>query len=1435
MTILRTGLVRRRVTRCRWVLKHYLAATEISLVVLLANVILLWSSSSAFAIPSNMGLPANVAVPAWAVGQDIHFFAGRSPVLTGGLGEPVTSELGRRCEEAYCPEPPLLYHVGKGVQHAPSVHVIFWGKNWEKAPGTELRTQLLKMYESISGSAWQGILTQYFDSTGRVSSTITFSSYIDTGVTAPSSVNDRALREEVANGIKTKGWAREFSSQFVVIPAPGATYTAFAKFTANTTKGSATLTSVSSFTNVVVGEHIAGPGIPGVAEVTSINTILKTATLSKEATVTATGVALETEGFDHGFCGYHGVDGSGSSYTFVAYPGEEPFKKGCIEFDPKENADHVTSMIASHEYAESATDPQVEPEFSKNAEWYTSNGYEIGDICASGDSELSNGSWVQGLWDDHQSECSLSDKEPPHVYAVTEPATGIKAYEAKLNGIVNPESSETAYHFEYGPTTSYGTRAPVPDANVGAGASNQSVTQSITGLEAEKAYHFRLVATNSTGTTYGEDHAFTTTRWSIQTTPHPAKSEASKLSGVSCTSSVACTAVGFNDEGGDKSLAERWNGTEWSIQSVVQPSAEFSELKDVSCTSSAACTAVGSEGYPRVPLAESWNGTEWSLQTTPSPKAEYSELTSVSCTSSTACTAVGIYGYPLTMFTERWNGTEWSIQAIGNPSGAKQTRLYDVSCVSSEACTAVGAYESSAGFYGGLAERWNGAEWSQQEIPSPTGAILSELAGVSCESTTECIAVGGYESSSNVKLTLAERWNGTKWSIQTIPTPPAAKGSSVMLSVACSSAPACTAVGEYYLTASGTGQKSATLSEFWNGTEWNIQETPNPASGLNELKSVTCTPPEACIAVGSYQSHGPVTMLAERIAPPTATTEAATSVGVSGATVNGTVNPEGQETTYRFEYGETTSYGTRVPVPDSSAGSGASNVKVSKAITGLSSNTTYHFRLVATNGSGATYGADQRFTTTASKSYPLATTEPATNVIGTGARLNGTLNPEGLATTYHFEYGKTTSYGTSIPVPSANAGAGENSLEEARTVTGLELNTTYHFRIVATNSAGTTEGADKAFTTLVSPLWRVSSTPNPTGEKQSRLEGVSCASASACTAIGYYEGSSGATLALAEGWNGEEWKEQTVSTPTGATETELNGVSCTSLSVCTAVGAYLNSAGVWVPLAERWNGGAWAVQEPPSPAGAKASGLLGVSCASTSACTAVGAYIDSVGAYVTLAESWNGTAWSIKETPNPAGAKQGQLLGVSCASSNACTAVGEYENSAGTAWLAQAEIWNGETWSLQEPPSPTGATTTWPNGVSCTSASACTAIGYFIPSTGGSSTLAESWNGRVWTVQSTPNPTGAQNNELRGVSCTSSTVCTAVGFYDHGSPVEELTLAERWNGTEWSIQTTPNPTGAPYNRLLGVSCTSSTMCAGIGYYFKSKGEENMVTLAEIYG
>ena len=191
---------------------------------------------------------------------------------------------------------------------------------------------------------------------------------------------------------------------------------------------------------------------------------------------------------------------------------------------------------------------------------------------------------------------------------------------------------------------------------------------------------------------------------------------------------------------------------------------------------------------------------------------------------------------------------------------------------------------------------------------------------------------------------------------------------------------------------------------------------------------------------------------------PVATTSAASSVTASGARLNGKVDPNGRTTTYRFEYGTTTSYGTATS--SSSAGSGTNATNVSKTVSGLKAGTTYHFRLIATSDAGSATGSDQSFTT---QGPPSVATGQATVVAPTSATLTGTVNPNGHSTSWYIDYGPTASYG--VRTSTSSAGSGTKSVAVTRSISNLKPNTTYHFRIVAVSSLGTTRGADGTFAT----------------------------------------------------------------------------------------------------------------------------------------------------------------------------------------------------------------------------------------------------------------------------------------------------------------------------------------------------------------------------------
>jgi subtilisin family serine protease len=209
-------------------------------------------------------------------------------------------------------------------------------------------------------------------------------------------------------------------------------------------------------------------------------------------------------------------------------------------------------------------------------------------------------------------------------------------------------------------------------------------------------------------------------------------------------------------------------------------------------------------------------------------------------------------------------------------------------------------------------------------------------------------------------------------------------------------------------------------------------------------------------------------------------TTRAIDLDLAGAVLNGGVNPNGTPTNYQFEYGTTTSYGSKAPASPTSIGSGTKDVKAAKEISGLKPNTTYHFRLVST-GAKTVFGDDKTFTTLAS-----TITQEASGITAHSARLKGKVNPLGSQSSYRFEYGTTTSYGSTTPSSPQSIGSESKWVEVARNVSGLYADTFYHFRVVSTNAKGETHyGKDQLFRTTSSAFVAGPSSEAVFGDAQS--------------------------------------------------------------------------------------------------------------------------------------------------------------------------------------------------------------------------------------------------------------------------------------------------------------------------------------------------------------
>jgi hypothetical protein len=558
---------------------------------------------------------------------------------------------------------------------------------------------------------------------------------------------------------------------------------------------------------------------------------------------------------------------------------------------------------------------------------------------------------------------------------------------------------------------------------------------------------------------------------------------------------------------------------------------------------------------------------------------------------------------------------------------------------------------------------------------------------------------------------------------------------------------------------------------------------------------------------------------------PSVTTTAATGVSYTSAYLNGQVDPHGCHTTYYFEIkkGE-----TWIPHNPKTLLSESIAEEVSEWEPSLEPGTKYEFRLNANNVKGTTPGSAVSFTTPNEPpkgEKPSVTTEAASGITSFGATLNGSVNPHGLSTTYQFEFGTTKGSFTNA-TPPVNIGSGTTS-QKVKAEVGLEPGTVYYFRITAANEAGTSSpGSELSFTTSTS-TWKIKSSPNPVGASDTDLYDVSCEpSTGVCTAVGQST-ISGVENPLAQRWNGSTWSEQTPAKKSGATHNRLFGVDCPSETRCLAVGNYQASEGATV-LAETWNESKWSVQSPPVPSGSSSSEFRAIGCNNTVECTAAGSAVVG-GVTKAIVEEWNNPVWTQATIPIPEGATSSQFDGVDCLWWNFCVAVGRYTTSGGTV-KSLVEFWNGTNWALQTVTDPVGATQSTLLDVACTpSPNRCMAVGGWKKGTT-QFTLAYRFDGvSTWTLQSTPNPAGSIASVFQEVSCPTETSCTGAGSWVSSSGGSNRTLAEAWNGTSWSLQGTPNPSGAVFSAFFGLSCRSTT-CMGVGWSTNSSGTDT--TLSE---
>ena len=339
-------------------------------------------------------------------------------------------------------------------------------------------------------------------------------------------------------------------------------------------------------------------------------------------------------------------------------------------------------------------------------------------------------------------------------------------------------------------------------------------------------------------------HSARAADWEVVASPNGGR-QANSLSSVAAAADNDVWAVGwaFNAQlNAYRTLTEHWNGTRWSLVRSPNATNGYNLLNGVAVVAANDVWTVGQAaiGSTYSTLVEHWNGVAWSIVPSPNVAGNSNVLEAISVVSANDIWAVGystdsnFNNRPLTI---HWNGAAWSI--VPSPT-VNDDILFGVDAVASNDVWAVGRSFQEAKT---LTIHWDGFNWSI--VPSPNGIGDNILFGVAAIASNNVWAVGNAGSSS----TLAEHWDGTTWSIVTTPDFNPNATNQVLVGIVALSSTNIWTAGQYIVPLQGSAQ--FTLTENWDGLNWNFVPSPNAQNSNNRLHGITATPNGTLWAVGT--------------------------------------------------------------------------------------------------------------------------------------------------------------------------------------------------------------------------------------------------------------------------------------------------------------------------------------------------------------------------------------------------------------------------------------------------------------------------------------------------------------------------------------------------------------------------------------------------------
>ncbi len=689
-------------------------------------------------------------------------------------------------------------------------------------------------------------------------------------------------------------------------------------------------------------------------------------------------------------------------------------------------------------------------------------------------------------------------------------ATALTGTGATLDGTIHPNGLATTAYFEYGLTTGYGSVAAATPSPITAGSGTTTITATLTGLIANSAtYHYRAVGYNTGTYTYGADQTFTTPPAlpMVTTTSATSLSTSGATLNGTVNANNASTSVTF-----EYGLTDTYGATATATDSpvngnfTVTASAGITGLlpytvyhyrvnaTNASGTVNGADMTFTTAELPDVTTGPSvwtpattngtivFNGTVNANTYTSTVTFEYGLTTTFGSSVNgipatvTGTTATSITTAATTLSTTNLNALIYyrtkAVHPAGTAYGATMTMTTPIVPV---ATTNAATMNANGVTIGGNVNPNNSPTYISYEYGTTTdyGSTVqfatNPVTGTSGSNRTYIFVPGSLSP-------------GTLYNYRVVATNAAGTVYGANITFTTPPMPVSTTLAATLVTSTTARLNGTVLTNTTSGTNFRFEYgltplfgtvgTPTPSSSatnstVTTILNLTGLMPNTTYYYRVYgvnaagTAYGATMTFTTTAVVPTVTTLAAYGITPNGAVLNGTVNPNNAVTTVTYEYGLTTAYGSTLTAPQSPVSGGVA-VGVNTPLTGLLPNTTYHYRVAGTNSTGTSNGANMTFTTLPIP--PTVTTDPASAITATSGTVNGTVNANNLATTLTFEYGLTTAYGsTASAIPGTVTGTSSTAV--SLPLTGLAINTTYHYRLVGVNSQGTTSGADQQFTT----------------------------------------------------------------------------------------------------------------------------------------------------------------------------------------------------------------------------------------------------------------------------------------------------------------------------------------------------------------------------------